>query len=347
MDRLLNYHSVDIQWGNHDVLWMGAAAGQQACIANVIRICARYGNLDILEDGYGINLLPLATFALRMYKDDPCSCFSLKGPQRSNQAEMETDLRMHKAISVIQFKIEGQTIRRHPEFGMEERALLHRIDHEKGTVTLDGKEYPMQDMNKVVLGPPFEFRPIVSSREKRMCIRSGCGGPFSGMPVHDALCQIVGVRVGVSAVDDFEPLYGEIEYLLLHTVHMDTERVGCDGQTSLFVYDVHGLFRRQPFLQFLCQPEAYDLSLVGHDLVADHHVDVIELLGVFLCQDPSCDLVVVGDAEDVEPSSPGIVHLFRRIDDGLRKTHQSQTVESGVVRMDMGVSLSHPFHASW
>ena len=96
MDRLLNYHSVDIQWGNHDVLWMGAAAGQQACIANVIRICARYGNLDILEDGYGINLLPLATFALRMYKDDPCSCFSLKGPQRSNQAEMETDLRMHR-----------------------------------------------------------------------------------------------------------------------------------------------------------------------------------------------------------------------------------------------------------
>ena len=158
MDRLLNYHSVDIQWGNHDVLWMGAAAGQQACIANVIRICARYGNLDILEDGYGINLLPLATFALRMYKDDPCSCFSLKGPQRSNQAEMETDLRMHKAISVIQFKIEGQTIRRHPEFGMEERALLHRIDHEKGTVTLDGKEYPMQDMNFPTIDPDDSYR---------------------------------------------------------------------------------------------------------------------------------------------------------------------------------------------
>lgn len=158
MDRLLNYHSVDIQWGNHDVLWMGAAAGQQACIANVIRICARYGNLDILEDGYGINLLPLATFALRMYKDDPCSCFSLKGSQRSNQAEMETDLRMHKAISVIQFKIEGQTIRRHPEFGMEERALLHRIDHEKGTVTLDGKEYPMQDMNFPTIDPDDPYR---------------------------------------------------------------------------------------------------------------------------------------------------------------------------------------------
>ena len=141
-----------------DVLWMGAAAGQQACIANVIRICARYGNLDILEDGYGINLLPLATFALRMYKDDPCSCFSLKGPQRSNQAEMETDLRMHKAISVIQFKIEGQTIRRHPEFGMEERALLHRIDHEKGTVTLDGKEYPMQDMNFPTIDPDDPYR---------------------------------------------------------------------------------------------------------------------------------------------------------------------------------------------
>ena len=82
MDKLLKYHSVDIQWGNHDVVWMGAAAGQLGCIANVIRICARYGNLDIIEDGYGINLLPLATFAMRMYKDDPCTCFKLKGTDR-------------------------------------------------------------------------------------------------------------------------------------------------------------------------------------------------------------------------------------------------------------------------
>lgn len=131
MDKLMTYHSVDIQWGNHDVLWMGAAAGQRGCIANVIRICARYGNLDILEDGYGINLLPLANFALRIYGDDPCTCFRRKGSERLQKAEMEMNLRMHKAISVIQFKVEGKLILQHPEFQMEERALLHRIDYKK------------------------------------------------------------------------------------------------------------------------------------------------------------------------------------------------------------------------
>ena len=95
MDKLMTYHSVDIQWGNHDVLWMGAAAGQRGCIANVIRICARYGNLDILEDGYGINLLPLANFALRIYGDDPCTCFRRKGSERLQKAEMEMNLQMH------------------------------------------------------------------------------------------------------------------------------------------------------------------------------------------------------------------------------------------------------------
>ena len=110
MDRLMQYHSLDIQWGNHDVVWMGAAAGQRGCITNVIRICARYGNLDILEDGYGINLLPLANFALRIYGDDPCTCFRRKGSERLQKAEMEMNLRMHKAISVIQFKVEGKLI---------------------------------------------------------------------------------------------------------------------------------------------------------------------------------------------------------------------------------------------
>ena len=100
MDKLMQYHSLDIQWGNHDVLWMGAAAGQRGCIANVIRICARYGNLDILEDGYGINLLPLATFALETYGDDPCICFALKGSHPCSPGEKELNLRMHKAISI-------------------------------------------------------------------------------------------------------------------------------------------------------------------------------------------------------------------------------------------------------
>ena len=158
MDKLMNYHSLDIQWGNHDVVWMGAAAGQLACIANVIRICARYGNLDILEDGYGINLLPLATFALQVYGDDPCDCFKLKGSDSPNRAEMELNMRMHKAISIIQFKIEGQTIRRQPGFGLEDRALLHRIDYEKGTITLDGKEYKLLDTNFPTIDPKNPYQ---------------------------------------------------------------------------------------------------------------------------------------------------------------------------------------------
>ena len=158
MDKLMSYHSLDIQWGNHDVVWMGAAAGQLACIANVIRICARYGNLDILEDGYGINLLPLATFALQVYGDDPCDCFKLKGSDNPNRAEMELNMRMHKAISIIQFKIEGQTIRRQPGFGLEERALLRRIDYEKGTITLDGKEYKLLDTNFPTIDPKNPYQ---------------------------------------------------------------------------------------------------------------------------------------------------------------------------------------------
>lgn len=158
MNKLMSYHSVDIQWGNHDVLWMGAATGQRGCIANVIRICARYGNLDILEDGYGINLLPLATFALRTYGDDPCTCFTLKGPEKQNKAEMEMDLRMHKAISIIQFKVEGQIIKRQKEFALDDRALLHRIDYETGTITLKGKTYKLQDTNFPTIDPKDPYR---------------------------------------------------------------------------------------------------------------------------------------------------------------------------------------------
>ena len=142
MDRLMKYHSLDIQWGNHDVVWMGAAVGQRACIATVLRNSIRYGNLDILEDGYGINMLPLATFAMEVYKDDPCTAFEMKGTSNYNALEKELGQKMHKAIAIIQFKLEGQLLRRHKEFHMEDRCLLHRINPEKGTVTLaDGKEY--------------------------------------------------------------------------------------------------------------------------------------------------------------------------------------------------------------
>ncbi len=169
MDKLMTYHSLDIQWGNHDVLWMGAAAGQRGCIANVIRICARYGNLDILEDGYGINLLPLATFALRIYQDDPCTCFKLKGPEKPNQSEMEMDLRMHKAISIIQFKVEGQLITRQKNMRLESRALLDKIDYEKGTVMVDGKEYPLLDTNFPTIDPKDPY--ALSAEEEEVMER--------------------------------------------------------------------------------------------------------------------------------------------------------------------------------
>nr|WP_288555924.1 fructose-1,6-bisphosphatase [uncultured Mediterraneibacter sp.] len=158
MDMLQKYHSVDIQWGNHDVLWMGAAAGQWGCITNVIRICARYGNLDILEDGYGINLLPLATYAMRVYEGDPCECFKLKGTQRPDRAETEMNQKIHKAISIIQFKVEGQIIARNPQFKLEGRNLLHRINWEEGTINLDGTTYRMLDLNFPTVDPEHPYQ---------------------------------------------------------------------------------------------------------------------------------------------------------------------------------------------
>ena len=146
MDRLMNYHSLDIQWGNHDVVWMAAAAGHQACIATVLRNSLRYGNLDILEDGYGINMMPLAAFAMEAYKDDPCLLFAPKEGKSYTAIEEVLTRKMHKAVTVLQFKLEGQLIRRHPEFHMDDRLLLDKIDPDKGTVRLpDGKEYTLLD----------------------------------------------------------------------------------------------------------------------------------------------------------------------------------------------------------
>ena len=161
MDKLMSYHSLDIQWGNHDIVWMGAAAGQWGCIANVIRICARYGNLDILEDGYGINLLPLATYSMDVYGNDPCDCFALKGGNHATATEEELNRRMHKAISIIQFKVEGQIIKRHPEFHMESRNLLHCLDLEKGVLRVGEKEYRLLDTNFPTVDPkdPYALTP--------------------------------------------------------------------------------------------------------------------------------------------------------------------------------------------
>ncbi len=167
MDHLLTYHSVDIQWGNHDLLWMGAASGQEACIANVIRICARYGNLETLEDGYGINLLPLANFAVNTYGSDPCTVFDIHylGNRKIPKQEMDIEMRMHKAMAVIQFKLEGQTIMRHPEFDMDNRLLLDKIDYEKGTVHIDGEEYPLNDTRFPTIDPKHPYELSVEEKE--------------------------------------------------------------------------------------------------------------------------------------------------------------------------------------
>lgn len=160
MDTLCNYHNVDFQWGNHDIVWMGAASGSEACMANVVRISLRYANLATLEEGYGINLMPLATFAMDTYGDDPCSLFKPKAsedePVKSKHVKMISQ--MHKAISIIQFKLEGAVIKRNKEFGMENRNLLHLIDYSKGTINLEGKEYELRDKNFPTIDPSDPYK---------------------------------------------------------------------------------------------------------------------------------------------------------------------------------------------
>ena len=163
MDQLEQYHSFDIQWGNHDMVWMGAAAGQLACIASVIRTSIRYGNLDLIEDGYGINMVPLATFAMDAYRDDPCRQFILKDSTDEERSKKETlmNRKMHKAIAIIRFKLEGQLIHKWPEYGMENRCLLHRINYENETVEIDGKTYDMLDTSFPTIDPehPYDLTP--------------------------------------------------------------------------------------------------------------------------------------------------------------------------------------------
>lgn len=161
LDTLMNYHSVDIQWGNHDILWMGAACGQLACIATVIRIAARYGSLDTLEDGYGINLIPLATFALDTYSNTNCDTFSIKYNTDYNTKDLSLDMKIHKAIAIMQFKLEGQVIMKHPEFLMDDRLLLDKIDYEKKTVMAYGREYSMNDTDFPTIDPrnPYSLTP--------------------------------------------------------------------------------------------------------------------------------------------------------------------------------------------
>lgn len=155
LDTLMNYHSIDIQWGNHDILWMGAAAGSKACAATVLRISSRYANLDTIENGYGINMLPLATFAMEYYKNDPCTSFKPKidSCQIYNKKELQLISQMHKAISIIQFKLEGQVIKNNPTFQMEDRLLLNKINYAEGAIELGGKVYKLNDTNFPTIDP--------------------------------------------------------------------------------------------------------------------------------------------------------------------------------------------------
>ena len=163
MDKLCEYHSWDIQWGNHDVLWMGACAGNDACICNVIRLSLRYANLLTLEDGYGINLMPLATFAMETYGDDPCEAFqpilNSENEERFDQKTLRLMAMMHKAITVLQFKAEAAVIKSNPTWKMDDRLMLEHVDYKAGTVELDGKTYSMLDMNFPTVNPdcPSEF----------------------------------------------------------------------------------------------------------------------------------------------------------------------------------------------
>lgn len=157
METLSRYHSWDIQWGNHDILWMGALAGNNACICNVIRLSLRYANLTTLEEGYGINLIPLATFAMETYGDDPCEEFM---PRLSSTESMSMDEKsrrlttlMHKAITILQFKEEAAIYEKHPQWNMKDRELFNYVDYSAGTITIDGKTYPLKSNNFPTIDP--------------------------------------------------------------------------------------------------------------------------------------------------------------------------------------------------
>ena len=162
LDALENYHKVDVQWGNHDIVWMGAAALSEACIAQIIVTSVKYGNLETLEVGYGISLRPLAMLAMTHYADDTCDAF-LPRDNGEDLHEDEMELaRMHKAAAVLQFKLEGQLIARHPEYNMDDRRVLHRIDFENQTVEIEGKRYPLRSCNFPTIDPadPYTLTPV-------------------------------------------------------------------------------------------------------------------------------------------------------------------------------------------
>ena len=173
MDALCEYHHLDITWGNHDVLWMGAAAGNTCCIASVLRLSLRDANTTTLEDGYAINMVPLATFAMEQYADDPCEIYQPRvDEERTNFTDKDVRLiaQMHKAVSVIEFKLSGQIAMAHPEWGMMDRCLMEFIDKERGVINIDGTDYEMKDKLWPTLDPknPYALTPEESDVIERL-----------------------------------------------------------------------------------------------------------------------------------------------------------------------------------
>lgn len=174
LDTLINYHSVDIQWGNHDVQWMGAAAGSMACIASVLSVSTKYFNFDCIEDGYGINMRPLTVFAMETYADDDCKCFIPKNPNMVKLSKHDISIwaKMHKAIAVIQFKLEGQIIKNHPEFCMDNHLMLDKIDYKNGTITIDGNTYKLKDTNFPTIDPADPYKLTKAESELMQLLNS-------------------------------------------------------------------------------------------------------------------------------------------------------------------------------
>ncbi len=167
MEELCNHRDYDIQWGNHDIEWMGAAAGNRALIATVLRVSIRYANIETLEEGYGINLLPLASFAIATYGKDPCTLWQTSDFENNARLTRSAELmaKMHKAIAIIQFKLEGQTIMRHPEWEMNDRLLLDKIDFANGTIRVGDTEYPLTDTFLPTVDPKDPYRLSVEEEE--------------------------------------------------------------------------------------------------------------------------------------------------------------------------------------
>ena len=167
IDKLMSFHSLDIEWGNHDILWMGAACGSEACIANVVRICSRYDNLATLEEYYGINIRPLSVFATTVYKDDMCNQFFPRNKEVSKYSNSDKIImsKIHKAISIIQFKLEGQIIKKHPEYKMDDRLLLDKINFKKGIICINGKNYKLNDTNFPTINPENPYELTVQEKE--------------------------------------------------------------------------------------------------------------------------------------------------------------------------------------